>query len=242
MNDLYPLARAEVDHPEAPGDRGTLELFAGTDPALPVAPGQEIDLTLVITPGDRAHRTYGYLLEDFLGTTATLVRHPGLSRLPSARLATYASGAEPRTAACRIRVAPDAPEGTVLLPRVVVGLVPSQGAALVASGAISHEGFRVRRHWLPGEAVTLRPGGHAELPAGHSPAPGLRLLAAGRARHGRTSCGPDGAVSYRADPDHLGYDRFELAYEDPDGHRVWTEVTVHIGDLGPSPGAVAVHG
>lgn len=89
--------------------------------------------------------------------------------------------------------------------------------------------------------MTLRQGGRALLPAGHSPAEGLRFVGVGVARYGLLTCTADGGVTYEADPEHLGYDRFELCYENSRGHRVWSEVTVHIGDFGASPGAVADH-
>lgn len=242
MSDWYPLARAWVTHPQAPQIGGTLELFADADPAQPVAPGQEFALTLVVTPTGGAYRTYGYLLDDFLGGVATMVNHQGTSHLTNGRYATYASDAEPRTVTCRIRVGDNAAEGAVLLPRIIVGLMPAQGDKLIPSTAVSDAGFRVRRHWLPGQSMTLRPGGRAVLPAGHSPVPGLRFMGVGLAQHGTLTCRSDGSVTYQADHDHLGYDRFELAFEDELGHRVWSEVTVHIGDFGASPGALPTYG
>lgn len=242
MNDWYPVARAWVTHPQAPQVGGTLELFADTDPAQPVAPGKEITFTLAVTPTGGAFRTYGYLLDDFLGSTATMVRHQGMSHLTNGRYATYASDAEPRTVSCQVRVNDDAQEGAVLLPRVIIGLMPAKGDKLIPSTAVSDAGFRVRRHWLPGQTITLRPGGRAVLPAGHTPAPGLRFMGVGLASHGMLTCMPDGGVTYQADPGHLGYDRFELAFEDERGHRVWSEVTVYIGDFGASPGALPTYG
>ncbi|MGW1026516.1 hypothetical protein ACWD4J_22945 [Streptomyces sp. NPDC002577] len=242
MSDWHPIARAWVTHPQAPQVGGTLDLFADADPALPVAPGQEIAFTLAVTPTGGSYRTYGYLLDDFLGGAATMVRHQGMSHLTNGRYATYASDAEPRTVSCLIRVNDDAQEGAVLLPRVIIGLMPNQGDKLIPSTAVSDAGFRVRRHWLPGQSITLRPGGRAVLPAGHTPAPGLRFMGVGVARHGVLTCMPDGSITYQADPEHRGYDRFELAFEDERGHRVWSEVTVHIGDFGASPGALASYG
>lgn len=240
MNDWYPLARAWVTHPRMPHVGGTLELFADVDPALPVAPGQEIGLALSVLPVGGAYRTYGYLLDDMLGDHATMVRHQGLSHLTNGRYATYASGTDPRTVNCRIRINEDAAEGAVLLPRVIIGLMTAQGDKLIPSTAVSDIGFRVRRHWLPGQHMALRQGGRAMLPAGHSPAVGLRFIGVGIAGHGVLTCRADGGVTYEADPEHVGYDRFELCYEDDRGHRVWSEVTVHIGDFGVSPGAIAV--
>ncbi|MFH9431023.1 hypothetical protein ACH4JZ_22400 [Streptomyces sp. NPDC017615] len=243
MNDLHPLALAHVTHPGAPESPGTLRLVADADPALPVVPGQEITLSLTLDPAGGGYRTYGYLIDDSLAPAAAMLRHPGLSLLANGRYATYVgAGDEPRTVSCVIRVDPEAPDGATVLPRIVVGVMAVEGDRLVPSAAISDTGFRVRRHWLPGQCVTLRPGGRALLPAGHTPVPGLRLVAVGRARHGLLTYAPDGGVSYQAHPEHLGYDRFELAFEGEDGHRVWSEVTVHVGDLGASPGALAVHG
>lgn len=240
MNHSYPLVRAWVTNPGMPHIGGTLELFADVDPALPVRPGQELGLTLSVTPVGGAYRTYGYLLDDFLGDHATMVRHQGMSLLPNGRYATYASGTEPRTVNCLVRVNDEAVEGAVLLPRVIIGLMTGQGDRLIPSAAISDTGFRVRRQWLPGHHMVLRQGGRAMLPAAHSPAAGLRFVGVGIADHGRLTCEAGGSVTYEADPEHVGYDRFELCYEDDRGHRVWSEVTVHIGDFGASPGALAI--
>ncbi|MFJ5737005.1 hypothetical protein [Streptomyces microflavus] len=241
MNDWYPLVRAWVAHPQMPHIGGTLDLFSDVDPSLPLVPGQELGLALSVTPVGGAYRTYGYLLDDLLGDHATMVRHPGMSHLNNGRYATYAAGTEPRTVNCVVRIADDAAEGSVLLPRVIIGLMTVQGDKLIPSTAISDAGFRVRRHVLAGQSMTLRQGGRALLPAGHSPAEGLRFVGVGVARYGLLTCTADGGVTYEADPEHLGYDRFELCYENSRGHRVWSEVTVHIGDFGASPGAVADH-
>lgn len=242
MSDWYPIARTWVTHPQAQQIGGTLELFADIDPSEPVAPGQEINLTLAVTPTGGAYRTYGYLLDDFLGQSARMVRHRGMSHLANGRYATYASEAEPRTVSCLLKVRDEAQEGAVLLPRVVVGLMPAQGDRLISSAAVSDAGFRVRRHWLPGQSLNLHPGGRATLPPGHTQAAGLRFMGASLARHGAVTCLPDGSVTYGADPSYAGYDRFELAFEDELGHRVWSEVTVYIGDFGASPGALPAYG
>lgn len=242
MSDWYPIARAWVTHPQAPQIGGTLDLYADTDPTHPVAPGQEITFTLAVTPTGGAYRTYGYLLDDFLGDIATMARHQGMSHLTNGRYATYASDAAPRTVTCTVKVNDDAEDGAVLLPRIIIGLMPAQGDKLIPSTAISDAGYRVRRHWLPGQSLTLPPGGHAVLPPGHVHAPGLRFMGVGIARHGILTCTPDGTVTYQADPAHFGYDRFELAFEDERGNRVWSEVTIHIGDFGASPGALATYG
>ncbi|MFB6777925.1 MULTISPECIES: hypothetical protein [unclassified Streptomyces] len=229
-----------MTHPQMPQVGGTLELFADIDPALPVTPGQEFGLALSVTPVGGAYRTYGYLLDDMLGDHAKMVRHQGMSHLTNGRYATYASGTDPRTVNCLVRIHDDAIEGAVLLPRVIIGLMTAQGDKLIPSTAVSDLGFRVRRHVLRGQSMVLRQGGRAMLPAGHSPVAGLRFIGVGIAGHGLLTCGADGSVTYEADPEHLGYDRFELCYEDDRGHRVWSEVTVHIGGFGASPGAIAV--
>ncbi|MEU2023990.1 hypothetical protein ABZ565_17815 [Streptomyces sp. NPDC016469] len=239
MNDWFPLVRAWVTHPEMPHVGGTLELFSDVDPGQPLTPGQEFGLTLAISPVGGAYRTYGYLLDDLLGSHATMIQHQGMSHLPNGRYATYASGTNPRSVTCRVRINDDAPEGAVLLPRVIIGLMTAQGDKLIPSSALSDIGFRVRRQWLPGQHMVLRQGGRAVLPAAHSPAPGLRFVGVAIATHGLLICHADGSVTYEADAGHRGYDRFELCYEDEQGHRVWAEVTVYIGDFGASPGAIA---
>ncbi|MCX5310040.1 hypothetical protein [Streptomyces sp. NBC_00154] len=242
MKDWYPLVRATVTHPRMPQVGGTLELFADVDPALPVTPGQELGLGLSLTPIGGAYRTYGYLLDDLLGDIAKMSRHPGMSHLDNGRFATYASGTEARVVNCLVRVNDDAPEGAVLLPRVSIGLMLGQGDKLVSSATLSDTGFRVRRQLLAGQNMVLRQGGRAVLPAGQTPVAGLRFVGVGIARHGVLTCGADGSVVYEADPTHVGYDSFELCYEDSRGHRTWSEVTVHTGDFGSSPGAVYTYG
>lgn len=242
VNDWYPLVRATVTHPGMPQFGGVLDLFADVDPALPVVPGQEIGLGLSLTPAGGAYRTYGYLLDDLLGDIATMSRHPGMSHLENGRFATYASGADPRVVNCLVRVNDEAPEGAVLLPRVSVGLMLSQGDKLVSSAILSDRAFLVRRQVVPGQSMALRQGGRAVLPAGHSPVPGLRLVGVGIARHGVLTCGADGSVVYEADPPYLGYDSFELCYEDARGHRTWSEVAIQIGEFGSSPGSVSPYG
>ncbi|MFI6648849.1 hypothetical protein ACIBI8_14680 [Streptomyces sp. NPDC050529] len=241
MNDWYPLVRATVAHPGVPQFGGVLELFADVDPALPVVPGQEIGLGLSLTPAGGAYRTYGYLLDDLLGDIATMPRHPGMSHLENGRFATYVSGVEPRVLNCLVRVNDDAPEGAVLLPRVSIGLMLSQGDKLVSSAILSDNGFRVRRHTVPGQSMVLRQGGRAVLPAGHTPVAGLRLVGVGLARHGVLTCGADGSVVYEAEPSHVGHDSFELCYEDVRGYRTWSEVAIQIGEFGSSPGPVPTY-
>ncbi|MDG4863047.1 hypothetical protein P8605_33405 [Streptomyces sp. T-3] len=240
MTDWFPLTRAQVAHPRHADSGGRLELHADADPAHPVVPGQELTLALTVHPAGAPYRTYGYLMEDGLGPYATVARRQGLAHLADkARYATYATGAEPRTVTCKLRIADDAPEGAVVLPRVVVGVLLNEGDRLISSSRLTDEGFRVRRHWLPGRSITLRPGARVTIPAGFSPGQGLRLTGVTFARHGLLSCGPDGAVTYQAEQGYRGYDHFSCLFEGPGGHPVSSEVTLFMGYLGDSPGALA---
>ncbi|MET8506455.1 hypothetical protein ACF065_11760 [Streptomyces sp. NPDC015232] len=238
MNDWYPLARAWVSHPEDPRHGGHLELFSDADPALPLTPGQRFQLTLSITPQDAPYRVYGYLLGDiFEDGVLEVARHKGLGRLANGRYATYSSGAEPRSATMTVKVSANAAEGAYFLPRIVVGVKRAEDERLVPSMAVSRTGFRIRRHWLPGRSMVLAPGGGFLIPAGYVPAEGLRLTGTTFPARGTVHTSQDG-LSYTAEPGHLGYDSFSLCFEDELGHRVWQEITVHLGDLSRTPGAL----
>ncbi|MCY0928482.1 hypothetical protein OTB20_20205 [Streptomyces sp. H27-H1] len=238
MTDWYPLVRAWATHE---GRTGVLDLMSDVDPALPVAPGQEFQIAMTVTPSGGAFRTYGYLLDDMFGDLATFEDLQGLRHLTNGRYTTFATGDEPRTAVGTVRMAKDAPEREVLLPRVIVGIMPAQGEKLVPCAVVHDQGFYIRRHHLRGRVLMLNPGARTVLPA-EPPAPGLRLTGVSLARGGMISCTPDGTVTYQPHPSHLGYDRFECRYEDADGNTVWSDVTVHVGELA-NPGALPVdHG
>ncbi|MFD7325223.1 hypothetical protein ACFV9D_29700 [Streptomyces sp. NPDC059875] len=238
MSDWYSLVQSWVSHPETPQHGGHLELFSDVDPQRPLVPGQTFSLTLSITPSDAPYRTYGYLLGDIFEGVTSVVNHKGLGKLGNGRYATYASGAEPRTATMRVKIADDAPEGSYLLPRIVVGVKRTEDERLVSSMSVSNVGFRVRRHWLPGRSIVLNPGGRFTIPAGYTPVDGLRFTGTTFASHGTLFHTPDGGLSYQADPEHLGYDSFSCCFEDESGHRVRQEITLHIGDMSHSPGAL----
>ncbi|MFI9122675.1 Ig-like domain-containing protein [Streptomyces bikiniensis] len=234
----YPLARASVFHPETPRHGGRLELYGDADPALPLAPGQRFRLMLSITPQDEPFRVYGYVLPDLFEGVLGVVRHQGLAKMESGRYATYASGSEPRAVTMTVRVADDAPEGSYFLPRIVVGVKRTEKERLVASMANSHLGFRVRRHWLAGHVMLLEPGGGFTVPPDYSPLEGLRFTGSSFPARGTLFHQPGGGLTYQAAPDFLGYDSFSVEFEDGTGHRVRQEITVHVGGLGDSPGAL----
>ncbi|MFJ4714005.1 hypothetical protein [Streptomyces sp. NPDC088785] len=238
MTDWYPLGEARVAHPRTPGLGGLLQLAADTDPLHPVVPGQQLTLALTLHPTGTPYRTYGYLMEEGLGP-ATVARVQGMAHMAEkARYAAYASGAEPRTVTCQLKIDAEAPEGAVVLPHFVLGLMANQGDKLVSSARLNDRGFRVRTGWLPGRGMTVRPGARITIPAGYSPEPGLRPTGATFARHGTVTCAPNGEVTYLADPVHRGYDRFALSYEAVGGHTVWSEITLYLGYLGEAPGAL----
>lgn len=238
MTDWYPLVRAWVSHE---GRTGVLDLVSEVDPALPVTPGQEFQVAMSITATGGAFRTYGYLLDEMFGDAATFEKLDGLRHLTNGRFTTFAPGDEPRTAVGTVKIGKDTPDGTALIPKVIVGIMPAQGDKLVASAVVHDQCFYVRRYALPGRVLKLHPGTRAVLPA-ESPAPGLRLTGVSLARGGMISCTPDGAVTYQPHPSHLGYDRFSCRYEDAEGNTVWSDVTVYVGDLA-LPGALPVrHG
>ncbi|MET9348024.1 hypothetical protein [Streptomyces termitum] len=242
MNDWYPLTRASVTHPETPRHGGRLELFSDADPALPLAPGRRFQLMLSITPQDAPYRVYGYLLPDLFEGVLGVVRHQGLGKMASGRYATYASGAEPRAVTMTVKVADDAPEGSYFLPRIVVGVKRTEEERLVASMANSHLGFRVRRHWLAGHVMMLEPGGRFTVPADYRPVEGLRFTGSTFPARGTLFHVPGGGLTYQADPEFRGYDSFACEFEDTEGHRVRQEITIHVGGLGDSPGALPADG
>ncbi|MFC9529700.1 MULTISPECIES: hypothetical protein [unclassified Streptomyces] len=243
MSTWFPLTQAWVAHPRHSEYGGRLELAADADPSVPLVPGQEVQLAVTVQPAGGAYRTYGYLMDDLLGTAAVMPAHKGLAHLAkNGRYATYATGTEPRTVISTLRIRDDASEGAVVLPRVSVGVMLNEGDKLISSSAVSEGGFRVRRAWLPGRSVMLRPGARVTIPAGFSPVQGLRLTGATCARYGVVTCAPDGSVTYRSDPTFQGYDHFACSFEVAGGHVVWSEVTLFMGDLAGSPGALPLQG
>ncbi|MFJ6718861.1 Ig-like domain-containing protein [Streptomyces sp. NPDC091259] len=235
MSGWFPLVRAWV----AQGPYGgVVDLAATADPALALVPGQRFRLAMTVTPSGGAYRTYGYLLGEDLGDAVILEEPQDLRRLPNGRYAAFASQTQAITATCVVRVRDDAPDGSVVMPRVVVGLMTAQGEKLVPSAGIEDRGFHVRRRTVPGRPLLLAPGGHVTLPGGT--ADGLKLSAVSPARRGMLSCAPDGSVTYQAPASYQGYDRFTCIYEDLVGHTHPSEVVIHIGDLGMSPGALNV--
>lgn len=172
MSGWFPLVRAWV----AQGPySGVVDLAATADPALALVPGQRFRLAMTVTPSGGAHRTYGYLLGEDLGGAVVLEELQHLRRLPNGRYAAFAPQTRAITADCVVRVRDDAPDGSVVMPRVVVGLMIAQGDKLVPSAGIEDRGFHVRRRVVPGRPLLLAPGGHVTLPG--STADGLRLSA-----------------------------------------------------------------
>lgn len=62
---------------------------------------------------------------------------------------------------------------------------------------------------------------------------------AGPARHGVTSVGPDGAVTYHPADADPGHDWFDHVLDAGGGRPVPGRVTVRVGDLGVTPGLLA---
>lgn len=233
MSDWFPVVRAWIAQDPF---GGMLDLVSSADPARPVAPGQEFTLAMTVTPTGGAFRTYGYILGEQLGDAVALGDLQGFRLLKNGRYAMFATGTEPATATCTVTVAADAKDGAMMLPRVVVGLMPAQGDKLIPCSGIEDQGFWIRRHSIPGRALNLRPGSRVTLPADAEP--GLRRTGVGIPRAGTLHCDPDGTVVYQAPASYHGYDFFTCTYEDRDGHSVRSDVVVHIGDLGLSPGAM----
>ncbi|MEI7032735.1 Ig-like domain-containing protein [Streptomyces pratensis] len=238
MNDWHPLARIQVAHPERTAVSAVLELYADTDPALAVVPGQEIRLHLQVTPSGGPYRSYGYIFDDVVAEHATMTNLQGLGHLPNGRYATYARGNEPRAVTAVLTVADDAPEGAVLLPKVCVGVMSYAGEKLVSSAHITDAGFRVRRSWLPGRSLAIPPGGRAVVGVDRAAAEaGLRVAGVSLPRYGAVTALADGTITYIGVPGATGYDRFSVCYENAAGARTWSEVTVYAGeDVGRAPG------
>ncbi|GGR46666.1 Ig-like domain-containing protein [Streptomyces roseolus] len=234
MTDWYPLTRAWVVHEQYDG---VLDLLSTADPSRPLVPGQEFGIALTVTPGGGAFRTYGYLMDEGLGDAVVLDQLDGVRRLDNGRYALLAPGTAATTGTALVKVRADVPDGTPVVPRVIIGIMAEQGAKLVYSSGIEDRTYHVRRHTVPGVVLRLRPGQEVTLPPVHGE---LRVTGVSTARHGSLSCAPDGTVVYRAHPSHVGYDRFTRRFEDADGNTVRSDVTVHTGDLGISPGALSV--
>lgn len=234
----FPLVRAWV----AQGPyTGVLDVLATADPAYSLVPGTQFQIAMTVTPSGGAFRTYGYILGESFRGGAVVEDLQGMRELPNGRYAVFASGDEPVTATCVVRVLEEDSDGSVVMPRAAIGVMPFQGDKLVSSSGIEDKGYYVRRRAIPARQLILRPGEVVTLPAG-SPG-GLRLTAVTVARHGMLGCSPDGAVTYQAPQSFHGYDRFVCTYEDQDGHTADSHVVIRVGDLGLSPGALgAVRG
>ncbi|MGW5400500.1 hypothetical protein [Streptomyces sp. NPDC003952] len=233
----FPLVRAWAS--QGPYT-GVLDLLSTADPSYPLAPGAQVQLAMTVTPSGGAFRTYGYILGESLEDGVVVEDLQGMRKLPNGRYAAFASGDEPVTATCVVRVLDEGSDGAVVVPRVVVGIMPFQGDKLASSSGIEDKGYYVRRHSIPARLLNLRPGEVVGLPARNG---GLRVTGVTIARYGMLGCSPDGAVTYQAPHSFHGYDRFVCTYEDQDGHAAEGHVVVRVGDLGGSPGALgAVRG
>ncbi|MCX4783296.1 hypothetical protein [Streptomyces sp. NBC_01264] len=216
---------------------GVLDLASSADPGRPLVPGQEFTLAMTLTPSGGAYRTYGYVLGDTLGDAVVMGGLKGLRLLKNGRYMGFAPGTEAATHTCTVKVKPDAPDGAIMLPRVVVGLMPAEGDKLIPSSGIEDQGYWIRRHSVPGRALHLPPGAQVTLPPDAER--GLRRTGVGIPRQGMLHCAPDGTVVYQAPASYQGYDFFTCTYEDEAGHSVRSHVTIRIGDLGMSPGALS---
>ncbi|MFF2331449.1 MULTISPECIES: Ig-like domain-containing protein [unclassified Streptomyces] len=235
----FTLARMRSVQQDDPSIVAHMELRSPTDPRLPVRPGQQIDFEWLLAPEGKGTRYYGYLMADSFTSFATMENMAGLSLLPSGdRYATSTGPDAERVARFSLRVnrhvAPDA----FLVPVLRAGIIADGGKGLTSTTfSLQNHGYRIAALPPQGRSMTVVPGQRAvltDLTAGTGE--DVRLVGVGPARHGVTSVEVDGAVTYQPFSGHLGYDWFDYVLDAGGGHLVSGRVTVHVGDLGATPG------
>ncbi|MFF3781033.1 Ig-like domain-containing protein [Streptomyces sp. NPDC001933] len=218
-----------------------MELRSSADPRLPVGPGSRIDFEWILTPQGDGTRYYGYLMADSFDKVATIENMAGMSLLPSGdRYATSTGPGVERVARFTLQVnrhvAPDA----FLVPVLRAGIIADGGKGLTSTTfSLKNHGFRVAPLPPQGLSMTVVPGHRGvltNLTAGMGE--DVRLVGVGPARHGVTSVEVDGAVTYHPFNGHLGYDWFDYVLDAGGGRLVSGRVTVHVGDLGATPGVL----
>ncbi|MFE7109984.1 Ig-like domain-containing protein [Streptomyces sp. NPDC057575] len=218
-----------------------LELRCAVDPRLPVEPGTQIDFEWVLTPQGDGTRYYGYLMADSFESVATIESMTGMSLLPAGnRYATSTGPGVERVAKFTLRVNRHAAPDAVLVPVLRAGIIADGGKSLTSTTfSLKNHGFRIASLPPQGRSMTVIPGHRGvltNLTAGMGE--DVRLVGVGPARHGVTSVEVDGAVTYHPFNGHLGYDWFDYVLDAGGGRLVPGRVTVHVGDLGATPGVL----
>ncbi|MGW2281404.1 Ig-like domain-containing protein [Streptomyces sp. NPDC001770] len=235
----FSVARMRSVQKDDPSIVCHLELAANADPRRPVRPGQRIDFEWKLTPLGEGTRYYGYLMADSFARVATIDGMAGMSLLPSGdRYATSTGPGTERVARFTLEVnrhvAPDA----FLVPVLRAGIIADGGTGLTSTTfSLKNHGFRIASLPPLGRSMVVMPGQRGVLN-------GLadvwdetvKLVGVGPARHGVTSVDGDGAVSYSPHRGHVGYDWFDYVLDAGDGRLSSGRVTVHVGDLGGTPG------
>ncbi|MCX4392997.1 Ig-like domain-containing protein [Streptomyces sp. NBC_00264] len=216
-----------------------LELRSDADPRLPVEPGRRIGFEWILRPQGDGTRYYGYLMADSFASVATIENMAGMSLLPSGeRYATSTGPGAERVARFTLRVHRHAAPDAFLVPVLRAGIIADGGKSLTSTTfSLKNHGFRIAPLPPQGRSATVAPGQRAvltDLTAGLGEHVGLAGV--GPARHGVTSVGPDGTVTYHPFDGHLGYDWFDYVLDAGGGRLVPGRVTVHVGDLGMTPG------
>ncbi|MBQ0879690.1 Ig-like domain-containing protein [Streptomyces sp. RT42] len=235
------LSRVHGVQQDAPHIRLTVELTASADPALPLAPGQEVRFAVALHPEGPGHRYYGYVMAEPFDRVADVDRLGGISLLPVGdRYATSTEAGSGRvarfTAVVRKAVAP----GAFLIPQVRAGIIAYGGSSLSSSThSVKQLGYRVASLPAQGRVLRVAPGYRGVL-RGLTDGLGERVLLAGvgPAVRGVTAVEPDGAVVYTPFAGQQGYDRFTYVLDDGDGRLTRAQVTVFIGDPGAPPGVL----
>ncbi|MFB4421198.1 Ig-like domain-containing protein [Streptomyces sp. QL37] len=216
-----------------------LELTADANPRWPVRPGQRIDFEWKLTPAGEGTRYYGYLMADSFDRVAVIADMAGMSLLPSGdRYATSTGPGAERIARFSLEVNKNAAPDAFLVPVLRAGIIADGGKSLTSTTfSLKNHGFRIAPLPALGRSMVVMPGQRGVLKGltdGLGDAVGL--VGVGPARHGATSVAVDGTVTYDPFPGHFGYDWFDYVVDAGDGRLASGRVTVHVGDLGSTPG------
>ncbi|MGK4580667.1 Ig-like domain-containing protein [Kitasatospora sp. HPMI-4] len=235
------IARVQAAHQSRPELSMTVDLTSAADPAVPLLPGQQLDLTLTINPVGNGYRYYAYLMEEQLTGVASVTAHRGFGHMEKAKkYGTYTPANSPRTLTFSVRVNDAVPGDGVLMPTVSAGVIAAEGQKLSGCPPIVQRGYRVVSAYAPPKLLVVAPGTNGMLPGlAHELGPDARLVGVSPPRRGMVGIGPDGTVTYYPDQGFVGYDRLFYTVENGSRGIARGEITVVVGQPYEMPGVLA---
>lgn len=239
---MYPIARLRSVQPGRPEIVCTVELHGDKDPALPLRPGETVEFEFKVIPEGPGSRYYGYLMVESFSEAATIERAAGMSLLAVGdRYATSTVAGEERTARFALTVHENVPRHAFLVPQLRAGIIADGGSSLTASTrSVKQLGYRIAPLPPQGRKLMVPPGYRGALNGlTEGLGDGVRLVGVGPARFGETSVTPDGLVTYSPVAGFAGYDSFDYVLADQAERLTRAQVTVYVGDLTMTPGAIA---